>query len=223
MRPRTPRVCNSCGSEFLREQGAKNNCCSALCARVEVWRSGKTNGTAREVARAPRPMCAVCGRECRKLDRLYCSVGCRRSVSVAPLARTPKLHTCGECGASFESLQYRVTCSPACQHARQRKNWASLKTPARREQRRAAKRTELRMPPAEKAAHIDRLMCAQGGACLNCGDTSTTLFLDHCHATNKPRALLCRRCNAALGLLLEDPARCRALAVYAEVCQEFRG
>ena len=48
-------------------------------------------------------------------------------------------------------------------------------------------------------------------------------MLDHCHATGEPRAMLCVRCNAALGLLREDPAVCRMLAEYAAVCSDHRG
>ena len=37
---------------------------------------------------------------------------------------------------------------------------------------------------------------------------------DHSHTTNKPRALLCSRCNRGLGLFGDDPERLEAAARY---------
>ncbi len=36
-------------------------------------------------------------------------------------------------------------------------------------------------------------------ACQCCGSTSTTLVLDHCHATGAFRGWLCQRCNTCIG------------------------
>lgn len=66
----------------------------------------------------------------------------------------------------------------------------------------------------------------QGGKCAICGgvghalgDGTVGLVLDHCHTTGLPRAALCGRCNAALGLMREDPASIEALRNYAERCR----
>jgi hypothetical protein len=40
--------------------------------------------------------------------------------------------------------------------------------------------------------------------------------IDHDHITGKFRGLLCSSCNLALGLLNDDPKRCRAMAEYLE-------
>lgn len=51
----------------------------------------------------------------------------------------------------------------------------------------------------------------QGGRCLICGIekparySKDRLVVDHCHKTNKFRALLCSKCNTAIGLLGENP------------------
>lgn len=66
----------------------------------------------------------------------------------------------------------------------------------------------------------DRMLAAQGGNCAVCGlcpDDGQRLAVDHDHATGKVRALLCRYCNTALGLLREDPERCSKLAEYAAI------
>ena len=51
------------------------------------------------------------------------------------------------------------------------------------------------------------LLAAQNGGCAICLNPETQgrkLSVDHCHATNEIRGLLCSKCNAALGLLNDD-------------------
>lgn len=70
------------------------------------------------------------------------------------------------------------------------------------------------------------LFAAQEGVCAVCGLPETTndsrtgkvknLQVDHCHKTGRIRALLCKECNNALGLLHDDPLRLRLLLQYAE-------
>lgn len=42
------------------------------------------------------------------------------------------------------------------------------------------------------------------------------LYIDHDHATGRPRGLLCPACNSAIGLLGEDPARFAAALAYLQ-------
>jgi hypothetical protein len=65
------------------------------------------------------------------------------------------------------------------------------------------------------------LLAAQGGTCAICGSIDPRngkgrFAVDHDHHTGKVRGLLCMHCNAALGLLGDDPARLRAAADYLE-------
>lgn len=48
----------------------------------------------------------------------------------------------------------------------------------------------------------------QKGLCAICGNpfTDKNLFVDHCHVTNKVRALLCTKCNSILGLANDNVA-----------------
>ena len=59
---------------------------------------------------------------------------------------------------------------------------------------------------------------AQDGRCAICMNKSITLRLavDHNHTTGKVRALLCRRCNRALGLVEYEPIRVHNLILYLQ-------
>lgn len=66
-----------------------------------------------------------------------------------------------------------------------------------------------------------RLLEAQGYSCAVCGANLRGLrqkdvHADHCHATKKPRGVLCRNCNLALGMMADNPARLRAAADYLD-------
>jgi hypothetical protein len=59
------------------------------------------------------------------------------------------------------------------------------------------------------------MLAAQRGLCALCrfrkGDC-----VDHCHATGRVRAILCRRCNAGFGQFRDDPELLEAAARYLE-------
>ena len=64
----------------------------------------------------------------------------------------------------------------------------------------------------------DALAESQGGRCAICGGgpngPGSRLHVDHCHDSQRVRGLLCAKCNTAVGLLDNDPARAEALASY---------
>lgn len=66
----------------------------------------------------------------------------------------------------------------------------------------------------------DRMFAEQEGRCAICGrhqcEFKRRLAIDHDHATNVVRALLCPACNAALGGLQDDPRLLRLAADYIE-------
>jgi len=55
----------------------------------------------------------------------------------------------------------------------------------------------------------------QGHRCASCRlEFERTPHVDHNHRTDRIRAILCHRCNTALGQLRDDPYRVRALLTY---------
>lgn len=63
------------------------------------------------------------------------------------------------------------------------------------------------------------LLASQGGKCAACGDElvlGLKTHVDHDHDTGLVRALLCRGCNLAEGLLQGSAMRARKLAAYIE-------
>lgn len=64
---------------------------------------------------------------------------------------------------------------------------------------------------------FSQLAKQQDGKCLICQEVpSDILVMDHCHETGKFRGLLCRKCNAAIGQLYDDPELLRRAADYLE-------
>lgn len=62
----------------------------------------------------------------------------------------------------------------------------------------------------------EKFIGAQEGLCEICREEKE-LGLDHCHRTGRYRAALCRNCNAAIGLLKEDPEILKRAIEYLEV------
>lgn len=59
-----------------------------------------------------------------------------------------------------------------------------------------------------------KLVDGQGGKCPVCGDKLSDGCVDHDHQTGRVRGVLCRKCNAALGLLRDSEALCESASLY---------
>lgn len=67
----------------------------------------------------------------------------------------------------------------------------------------------------------ENMLIKQKGKCAICqttepGGVGNKFVVDHCHKTNNIRALLCGKCNCAIGLLNEDPILFDAAKKYLE-------
>jgi len=65
----------------------------------------------------------------------------------------------------------------------------------------------------------ERMLVQQGGRCAICGSLESHgktqhFVVDHDHTTGEIRALLCNRCNPAIGMMGDDPDRLEAAARY---------
>ena len=69
-----------------------------------------------------------------------------------------------------------------------------------------------------------RAMCErQGNVCAICRTPGKPLCVDHCHATDKVRGLLCRDCNLGLGNYKDNPVFTRAATAYLEAARRDDG
>lgn len=69
----------------------------------------------------------------------------------------------------------------------------------------------------------DAMLARQGGRCAICGASEPggkrkggAWAVDHCHASDAVRGLLCHRCNLALGLFDDSPERLAAAIQYLQ-------
>ncbi|WP_041795234.1 endonuclease VII domain-containing protein [Modestobacter italicus] len=71
------------------------------------------------------------------------------------------------------------------------------------------------------AQEADLMLAAQGGLCAVCR-VAPAVHVDHDHATDAVRELLCFNCNGGLGQFRDDPAVLRAAADYVERHRELQ-
>jgi Recombination endonuclease VII len=81
------------------------------------------------------------------------------------------------------------------------------KTPRGREKERTYRRKSWRKRTYGLSAEdYARMVASQNGACAICKlKPAAQLWVDHCHATNTVRRLLCRYCNTGLGAFKDNP------------------
>lgn len=66
-------------------------------------------------------------------------------------------------------------------------------------------------------AEFANLSKRQDGKCAICANVPKTLYVDHCHVSNKVRGLLCSPCNSGLGYFHDNPGKLLRAAFYVSV------
>lgn len=194
-RPRSARMC-FCGKVALPKRAT----CSDDCAKARAGSHRKN----------PPKECVVCGGPFTR-NGTTCGAECAKQRSAA---RAPK------CPCGKVRPQGRRYCSDSCMRSAVEGQSKARSVGQRSESRRAVRRRQkaTAYKGRDKAEVCARLTQEQGSLCAICKQ-SDGLVLDHCHVSGKPRAMLCVRCNAALGLVREDPCVAEALKEYAQACE----
>lgn len=132
-----------------------------------------------------------------------------------------EVRNCTQCGVADDGTWYRNhgRCRP-CYGVAQKARYHAPGS----NKKRAGRSAHLRKKYGISIEQYNEMWLDQGGACAVCGKPEThnsnigtnvkLLAVDHNHATGKIRALLCHKCNAALGHADEDVQRLDRLKDY---------
>lgn len=214
------KSCRRCSETFLTDRATKVYC-TTRCG--DMWIEAARRR--RRTQDRPR-ICVQCGEEFTKAHGgkvKYCSPQCRK----AAFASQPQARVC-PCGNQFMWRGgYHKYCSNECRVSKYKKarikgvcslcseeflGPANKKFCSRICGSRYSSWQQQGMVPKEA---YDALR-GNDGACDACGLglAPHRVAVDHCHTTGRVRGVIHQRCNAAIGLLDDDPDRIRALADY---------
>jgi len=166
--------------------------------------------------RSPRSRQGVVShcRECAKKQRRAYEARCGQRL-------LPPFKVCGRCAVEKPSKAFHRkkggdglhSWCRECRNARER----LARTPETNRAR------ALRSHYGIDIATYDQMFVRQGGRCAICGSQDTgkrrCFHIDHDHETGEVRALLCNKCNPAIGLMDDDPERLEAAARYLRAFQ----
>lgn len=206
------RSCTVCGA---RKSGDRRTCatCSPECQAIAKKRNDEIQRASVEV------QCIECGAITLRPPSMASRRFCSRECAAAHRGNNAKKRTCKVCGRECEG--HRLTCSDEClQKLMAQRSSLGCRSECVRSKRRKQRADRYR--GRDKAEVIAALTAKQGGKCAICGSAGASLgngaaglVLDHDHRTGAPRAMLCGKCNAALGLMGESPEAINELYKYA--------
>lgn len=174
-----------------------------------------------------RKICERCKEDKHVSDFAFCKYSqatrLRATCKVCdsnPLPKTPGFKTCKDCGlllplsdfyehrcSSNKKLYPDSRCKACANH--KRKNYEQSKP-----RKECSRRNWLKHFYGLTVAQYEAMAKAQLYLCAICGKPESrldkdgkpkNLCVDHCHATDKVRELLCSLCNHGLGHFLDDP------------------
>lgn len=166
-------------------------------------------------------VCSIGGCESTVLARGWCSAHYQRWKKWGD-ANAP--HRPGGKGRMTDSELVHGTLTAAnnygcrCDLCRDARNAYGREWAANNAEKRRAMRLKTRY--GLPAGEYDRMFAEQGGVCAICKSPPSEegrtkrLHVDHCHRTGDVRALLCFKCNGAIGKFNDDPDLVMAAAAY---------
>jgi len=140
-------------------------------------------------------------KRCTKCERIKCL----EEFNKHNLGRKGRMSWCKVCWSAY-AKQYNST-----EEAKEKRKAYKNTEPGRQ----ADRRSRVVRAYGQEALLLDAKRSLPGAACKACG-SNKLLRIDHCHASNKVRDILCHNCNVVLGLVRDDSDRLRALAAYLE-------
>ena len=128
-------------------------------------------------------------------------------------------HCLGPCREIKHAAEYYSDCDRICRSCTVAK--ARVRQPE--DKRVRSRRKHLKKEYGLVPEQVVQMLESQDGKCPVCkveltppGSDSSSMCVDHCHTTNRVRALLCGHCNRALGFAKDNPDTLRAMARYVD-------
>lgn len=205
-------TCVVCGGEFTPTRRT-DKACSLDCSIAHRRELNREKAAKHYKPRPPRPdvACESCGTlvkapKCGPMPRWCPQCRANRASQRASgryVAENRRCHKCGEHVPEAIGKPGLTVCD-ACRADRRDPDKVRIK-----ERRRTLRKYGI------TDVNFDAMLSSQGGKCRGCGTRDPGgkgWNIDHCHTTGAVRAILCHRCNTAIGLANEDPRILRALA-----------
>ena len=150
----------------------------------------------------------------------------RRKDGVAPYCKPCRSHTAQERYKRLDPVKQKRYANDYYMRNRDRllaKQKAYTETLTPEERRLRARRARLKMSYGISLEQYDELVAAQNNQCAICAKEGTDeelLAIDHCHDSLEIRGLLCRTCNAGIGLLGDTIEGLERALAYLKDCGE---
>lgn len=206
--------CENCHLDFESTVRTRRFCSSRCRRRAEKrrWkhRQVERNQALRLLKTGLLPgesRCKICDVKFKRIynNAVYCSSECRskgyqqgqqNAAKARKAFQEMRRRNCLECSLEFKPRGPQKVCSSKCAKSR------------------ASRRSRLRTYNLTEET-FSQMVKQLDNCCQICGD-KTALNIDHCHDTGKVRGLLCRSCNAGLGLFKDNISSLMAAIKYLE-------
>lgn len=126
-------------------------------------------------------------------------------------AKDGKRHICSDCVRTHMRERYYKN-SARLRELRQKYYYENLEA-SREKSRNAARKKRLETYGITESEY-SALLISQDNRCAICNTTPDVFSVDHDHDTGVVRGLLCKNCNAGIGLLGDSPRNLEQAVIY---------